>query len=288
LGKGLSVIPKTGTLRPLRRQEVPAARALSSFYTKRRSLRFGIVALMAGVCLGAVSAYAQNATWNGATTDWNTPSNWNPATVPTGTARFANTGSTSVDNDSGFVAIGTILFTGLNAPNPGDPNAQAYTINVYNPFLVTGSGIINDSTNSQTFNVATSGGSGNTGNLIFQGNSSASGGTGAVIINNASGSFIFFQNNSTAGNATIMNNSIVEFNDQSTAGSANITNNIQMDFFDSTSAGSANITNAASATITFNTSATAGTAAIGNSGTLQFNNQSKHHHHRQRCNRHIQ
>src|SRR5207244_1080766 len=96
--------------------------------------------------------------------------------------------------------------------------------------------------------------------LVFQNGSSANAGTGTggVNINNQSGGFISFQNTSSAGNATIVNDSILQFNDSSTAGTATLTNNIETDFFQSTSAGNANITNATTGTLTFNNTATAG------------------------------
>jgi outer membrane autotransporter protein len=224
--------------------------------------------LLSSVTFYATAAQAVDGTWVGTTTDWTDPANWssNP-TVPNGTATFSNTGSTIVDNDNGLVSIGTVQFAAA-------PNAQAYTIYVYNPFIVTGTGIFNNSTNLQTFNVSTSGGTGNSGTLIFQNNSTASGGSGAVTINNDSGSFIYFQNTSTAGTATIVNNSILQFNDTSTAGAAHITNNVEADFFDSSSAGAANITNSASGITTFNNTATAGTSTIDNSNTLNFNGSS--------------
>jgi uncharacterized protein with beta-barrel porin domain len=230
-------------------------------YFRARSRSLGVLA--AGLCLGAPVAFAQDATWVGGnagdTNEWVEPLNWTPQTVPTGTATFTDTGVTTVANDLGVVTIGAISFTGT-------PNAQAYTINVDNPFIVNGTGVTNDSTNTQTFNIT----SGNS--LVFQNGSTANNGTGAVTYNNSF--FIFFQNTSNAGNAntTFVNDEIIEFNDTSSAGSANFTNNIQIDFFDSTTAGNANITNNATGTITFNNTATAANATIGNSGALQFNN----------------
>src|SRR5262245_10569571 len=56
---------------------------------------FSRTALLASVCFSAVAilvpntAHAQDATWDGATTDWNTPGNWTPPSVPTNTATFS-------------------------------------------------------------------------------------------------------------------------------------------------------------------------------------------------------
>ena len=211
-------------------------------------------------------AHAQDATWNGASTDWTDPNNWNPNTVPTGTATFTNTGSATVDNANGFVTIGATSFTSV-------PNAQAYTFNIDNTFIINGAGVTNSSTNTQTFNVDPLG---NAVPLIFQNSATANNGTGAVIYNNSF--FIFFQNTSNAGNTntTFVNNEIIQFNDTSSAGTAHFTNNVQIDFLDSTSAGGANITNNNAATLTFNNSASAASAVIGNAtgGTIGFTNTS--------------
>jgi autotransporter-associated beta strand protein len=226
--------------------------------------RFGLPALVAGMCLGAGAARGQNATWVGGNggdpMEWVENNNWTPATVPTGTATFTNVAnSTAVANDAGVVAIGAVSFTST---------ALAYTFSIDNPFLVNGTGIANSSTNTQTFNIT----DGNT--LVFQNGSSANTGTGAVIYNNSF--FINFNDNSTAGNAnaTIVNGGIVEFSNNSSAGSANITNNVQTDFFDQATAGNATITNAATGTVTFNGGSTAAMATIANAGALIFNNSS--------------
>jgi hypothetical protein len=59
-------------------------------WRSRRGLR--IAALLAGLSLSAVAAHAQDATWNlNGTGDFNTSTNWTPATVPTGTAFFGAT-----------------------------------------------------------------------------------------------------------------------------------------------------------------------------------------------------
>lgn len=89
---------------------------------KRQPRRLAAL-LLAGTCLSPVGAAAQ--TWVGATGDYNTTSNWNPATVPTGsatTATFANTGVTSISlNNIGPLTIGTFQF---------DNNAQSYAFDV--------------------------------------------------------------------------------------------------------------------------------------------------------------
>src|SRR4051812_12111915 len=69
-------------------------------WRSRRGLR--IAALLAGLSLSAVAAHAQNATWNvNGTGDFNTATNWTPATVPTGTAFFGPSNQTNVNVASG-------------------------------------------------------------------------------------------------------------------------------------------------------------------------------------------
>lgn len=182
--------------------------------------------------------------------------------MPDATATFTNTGSTAVDNNNGVVVIGTIQFTNTS---------QAYSVTVGNPFIVNGTGIINNDTgNTQNFEVT----SGN--NLVFQNSSTASGGAGAVTITNDAGGTVNFLQNSTAGTATLVNNSFVTFEDSSSAGSAQITNNAtgQIDFFTSASAGSATINNLASATLNFHNTTTAATSTIINDGTVNFDGSS--------------
>lgn len=223
--------------------------------------RHSLAILLATTALGAVSAHAVDGTWTGATGEWVDGTNWssNPD-VPDGTATFSNAGATAVANDNGDINIGTILFTAA-------PNAQAYTVSINNTALINTLGVINNSTNLQTFNVS-SGVS-----MVFLNASSASGGSGAVTINNAGG-FLVFQNTSTAGTATIVNGGILQFNDTSTAGTANITNNSIMDFFNGASASGSTIANGVTGTLTFNNTATANISTINNSGALLFSDTS--------------
>ncbi|WP_234679595.1 autotransporter domain-containing protein [Bradyrhizobium monzae] len=222
----------------------------------RSVVRHSLATLLATTALGVVAAHAVDATWNGVSTDWTDPANWNPG-VPDVTATFANTGTTSIDNLNGIVTIGTLQFTNT---------AQAYAVTLFNPFIINATGIINDSGNTQTFEVT----SGN--NLVFQNSSTASGGTGAVTITNDAGGTVNFIQNSTAGTATLINNSFVTFEDSSSAGSAHITSNLhgQIDFFTSASAGTATISNAAGASLFFHNNTTAASAAITNDGTVTF------------------
>jgi hypothetical protein len=68
------------------------------------------------IVLNGVSgvAFAQNATWVGnLSSDWNTPGNWNPNSVPTGTATF---GPSPVTKSITFSAASTVQTLSFNAP----------------------------------------------------------------------------------------------------------------------------------------------------------------------------
>ncbi len=92
-----------------------------------------------------IHAYAGSATWNlnPATGDWNTASNWTPATVPnshTDIATFDASNTTSVVT-AADVDLADLVFTAAAPP---------YTINV--GFTFYGEGVRNDSGVSQTLN----------------------------------------------------------------------------------------------------------------------------------------
>jgi len=226
----------------------------------RAVTRHSLAVLLASTALGVVSAHAQDATWVGGNAgdpnEWIENNNWTPATIPSGTATFTNNGAPTTVQADGLVSLNAITFTG--APN----NAPAYTITMNDIFVVNGTGVSNNSTNTQTIN--------NTVSAVFLNSSSASAGTGPVTYNNSGG--MSFQDTSTAGTAIILNNGDVEFNISSTAGSAQITNNATINFNDNATAGTANITNAASGFLTFNLNSSAGSSTIVNNNSLQFTN----------------
>lgn len=224
----------------------------------RAVVRHSLATLLATTALGVVAAHAVDATWIGTTNEWTDAPNWssNPS-VPDGTATFTNTGANAITNFGGIVTIGALQFTNT---------AQAYSFTLTNPFIINAAGIVNNSGNTQSFEVT----SGN--NLVFQNSSTASGGTGAVTITNDAGATVNFIQNSTAGTASLINNSFVTFEDSSSAGSANITNNLnsQIDFFTNASAGTATISNAAGASLNFHSNTTAGGSTVTNDGTVTF------------------
>jgi autotransporter-associated beta strand protein len=224
-------------------------------WRSRRGLR--IAALLAGVSLSAVSAHAQDATWNlNGTGDFNTSANWTPATVPTGTAIFGVSNQTNVTFSATTTNINSWTF------NAG---ASSYNFTI-NPTATGGinffgAGIV---LNGGTANII------NSGTLAF-----SSGTAGSATINNNGGLVIFtssFPNSSTAGNATIVNNSVpaaaqfpVQFIGSSTAGNATIINNNPLTFQQNSTAGNAIINN--SSLIVFFDAATGGNAQFINAAT---------------------
>lgn len=248
-------------------------------------LRRVAVVLAAGYALGAPLAYAQDATWAGATDDWNDPTNWTPNAPPfgpTGTAIFGAAGSTNVIFSQAVTAVGAIQFAA---------GAQQYAINVCacQELQFTGAGIINNSGQTQQFvnegfvTFLASSTAGNAafvnvfgGTLDFRATSSA----GQATIDNFDISVVSFHNDATAGSATINNTdgAEVRFRNSSTGGTATINNSSSglVVFADQSSAASATIVSTDGAIVEFRSQATAGNATITNFGfgTLSFRNQS--------------
>ena len=199
------------------------------------------VSLLATTALVAVAAFApaataQDATWllNPTSGDFNAADNWNPATVPTGTAFFGASNTTALT----FSTDTTVGGWTFNAAAP------AYTFDNNHFFVFDGAGILING-GSATINS-------NIGSTInFDGGSSA----GNAIVNNNFN--LAFNNSSTAGNSVITNNSDLRFSGFSTAGSATITNNGNNDnnvvifFFDNSTGGDAAITNTSGASVNF-------------------------------------
>src|SRR5690348_8196922 len=91
--------------------------------SSRGALRRLTAVLLAGASLGGIEAHAQDATWLAApaTNDWDTAANWTPATVPTNTAFFGASNTTSLTFSAATTSINTIKF------NAGAP---AYTFTI--------------------------------------------------------------------------------------------------------------------------------------------------------------
>jgi hypothetical protein len=186
------------------------SRSVDSRRSLRRILRDTVSVLFVGVSLGSVGLHAQDAIWLAAPGSgvWNTAANWSPNTVPTGSASFGASNTTTITFSDQNTAVGTLQFNAL---------APAYTFNLTaNSFAINGAGIINNSSNAPTFadvGVDTE--------ISFNGASTAG---NAIMIANSERLFTNFNQSSTAGNATIFasNGGNVEFFGQSTAGNATI------------------------------------------------------------------
>jgi autotransporter-associated beta strand protein len=210
------------------------------FLSKQNGL--GALAIVLGLC--ETEAYGQDATWllSPGSSDWDTAANWAPAAVPTSTATFGASNTTTITFSSATF-IGTIQ---LNA------GAPTYTFDIGPNFLeIDGTGIVNNSSNRLTLsnsgpegtffvNASTAGdtiiNNTSTGFTEFAGTSTA----GTALITNSTGATTFFVETSTAGAATITTNSgsFTEFNDASTAGDATvITNSGGTTLFQNTASG---------------------------------------------------
>jgi len=221
----------------------------------RRLAAFAAIGLFVNL-VGVGTVSAQNATWVGGTSgDFDTASNWNPNTA-------VPTGTASF----GTSARTAVTFS-AGTTNVGgwtfNAGASAYSFDVGSTLTFTGAGIvINGGGASITNDLG--------GFLSFNNTSTA----GSASITNDSP--MFFNNSSTAGSATIANNAALSFNDSSTAGSATFTNNRFLTFNNSSTAGGAGIANTDNSFLTFNNSSTAGGASITTTGvsTLNFNDTS--------------
>jgi hypothetical protein len=120
-------------------------RAVDRGARARRALFAGTALAGALALLAPNASRAQDATWTGSTSgNWNTNANWLPASVPTGTATFDNTGLTQALTITADASINTIT---LSAGAP----AYSYTINPGVTFSILGAGIVNNSSNAPTF-----------------------------------------------------------------------------------------------------------------------------------------
>jgi hypothetical protein len=174
-----------------------------------------------------------SATWNlnPGSGDWNTATNWTPATVPNGpasTATFTLSNTTGVSL-SAFTEVSGIVF------NAG---ASAFTITASPAFVltVTGAGITNNSGVAQNF-VTTVDGVGHAGTVQFHNEATA--GTdiaftiNGAMISGANAGFAGFFNTSTAGSSTFTTiggavsgapSGFTYFTDSSSAGNGTFTN----------------------------------------------------------------
>jgi fibronectin-binding autotransporter adhesin len=213
-----------GALKRMKRMIVTASPASPSDLLPmlRASVLFELFALF----LGAVAADAQDATWVlNAGSDWTTAANWTPATVPTGTATFGASNTTSIIfPGTAAVNVATLDF------NAGAP-AYSFELTPQASVNITGSGIVNDSSNQPTFTIDP--------NAFFQ-FSAGTAGNASITINSVGG-IVEFEDGSTAGSARIANSGGLVIFDNSGAGNAIITTNsggITL-FFDASTGGQA-------------------------------------------------
>jgi len=215
---------------------------------------------MAAFLILAATAFkpAQAQTWSSSpgSGDWNTAANWDLG-VPNGTsatATFGGSSTSAVTNAfSYYVTLGGMQF------NSG---ASAYTLTNSGLFIIEGLGVVDLSGKSQQFI--------NNSSLVF-GNSASTTATSAgdlVIIGMAPTTFTGY---STAGQAKITNQAILEFDTNATAGNSTLTNQFGSVFFiNNSSAGQASIVNSASGNVSFGDNSSAASASIVNNGNMNF------------------
>ncbi|WP_249142668.1 autotransporter-associated beta strand repeat-containing protein, partial [Bradyrhizobium sp. AUGA SZCCT0160] len=219
-----------------------SAKAETSDSQRRRHRQISI-AIAVTICLAA-PAKAQDATWLAApgSSDYNTSTNWNPNTVPTGIAFFGASNITSL-TISANTSVDAWTFN-AGAPAYSFTNTQTLTFD--------DAGIVNGGAATITNNAGAF--------IRFSDFSTA--GT-ATFINN--GETRFFDS-SKGGNASIINNNFLSFQTQSSAGNAVITNNGLLEFAVRGTGGNAAVTNSAVAVVDFSDSlgpANDGALAIG-------------------------
>jgi autotransporter-associated beta strand protein len=170
--------------------------------------RLPAVILLAPICFWPCAVWAQDATWdfNPQNGNFNVKNNWSTNSVPSGTATFGPSNTTTIRLPTS-VSIGGMTFT---------PDAPAYTFNSVNSntLTFTGAGIVNNSPFAPTFN-----NNANNDVMSFLGGATA----GNAIINNTnSSSTLSFGDSSSAGNATITNTGTITFGASATAANSTI------------------------------------------------------------------
>jgi len=210
------------------------------------------------------TSQAGSATWkrNPRSGDWNTKTNWTPATVPNGsadTATFALSNTTAI-SISANTELNGITFTAA-ATNP-------YTITANPTFTLTlsGAGIVNNSGTTQNVVTAVDA-SVRAGTIVFS--NGATGGSNVSIFNG--NGTINFLNTSTAGGATINDLNFLNdfdpttnFFNRSTAGNSTIfTDTSSVLFANNSTAGSAFIDIHRNSFLRFANNSTAANSNIG-------------------------
>jgi autotransporter-associated beta strand protein len=173
-------------------------------------------------------------------------------------------GITQVNNGATVDVYGTLAKTLINYGTANYHNALGGSSPIIN------NNLLYYETGASAGNAVITNGNGTTynGTIVFSGNTTA----GTATITNHEGSQIEFQNGSTAGMATIINDSNHYFRNDSSAGTSTLINNDNLHFMDNSTAGTANITN--NNIISFNDQSNAGATYIINTNSMYFNNQS--------------
>jgi autotransporter-associated beta strand protein len=252
-----------------------------SFRNPVRTRDLCVVVIALALLAPLYGARAGSATWKASPPngDWNTATNWNPATIPNEASDIATFRSSSITNVlvSANVDVDSVVF---------DSGASAFTIRVEPSVILTisGTGISNNSGTTQT--IATTNSANGNGSTVFFTNAASA---GNAVFPDAD---VVFSQTATAGSATFSNYGpgtgsgfgSEEFQNQSTAGNGSFTNYGStsfsvlpgsISFVEQSSAGNATIINnpgvgGFSGYTAFNESsagsATAGNATIINNG----------------------
>ena len=219
------------------------------------------------IALCTVAAQAQNATWlnNPGSSDFDTATNWTPATVPTGTAFFGASNTTGLTFSTNTTIGGWTFNAGASNYTFSSPNfPESLIFNGAGIVINGGSAVITNNGILEFLNASTAGGATIANTEILEFLNASSAGNATITNGGAIGTGFFFAGNSTAASATITNNGFLNFSGNSSAGSATLTNNSVLSFQDTTTAGGASIINNDS--LEFLGSSTAGGASIVNSG----------------------
>jgi hypothetical protein len=208
--------------------------------------------------IGAVVTPARAQTWSTTpgSADYNTATNWTPATVPTGTAFFGATNVPNLTFSSFATSVGGWTF------NAGAP-AYTFTLGA-NVLVFNGAGIEINAGSATISTLST---------VTFLGSSSA----GSAVLNTATSGVIGFNGTSTGGSAIINNAGRVNLGDQAGLGSATIANTGLVNFQLQSRGDNATINNGAFGAVSFGNTSTAGTANITNfniTSSIEFLNSS--------------
>ena len=207
----------------------------------------------------ASSSFAGSAGWkaNPANGDWNTATNWMPATVPNGpsdTATFATSSQTTVSL-SANTEVNTLFYR---------PGANAFTTTLGNALSLTlsGAGIVNHSGVTQNFQV--------TAIMQFTNSATAGRSTNFAVGNSSNGGNINFLDTSSAGSGVFSGVGLgtVDFSNSSTAANGIFTfqstesAQAHFRFFDGSTAGSSTFTTNGSVVGAFNGNSSAGNSLL--------------------------